>query len=382
MRICIEEKCTGCNVCMNVCPNNAICIEENELGKTVARIDENKCTKCSACTKTCPVNNQKNYNSPQKCYAAWSKNQEYQVKSASGGISAGFANYIVKNNGVVFGTCFLNGNLIFDSAKDAEEITKFQGSKYVQANTGLIYNEVKKQLIAEKKVMFVGTPCQVAALNAYLNKEYKNLLTVDFVCHGVPPMKYLKQHIENITKKNIDEVTFRGEKDFFLTLYGDGTEIYSKKSQLDSYYTAFLEGIIHRDNCYECEYACKERVSDITIGDFWGLDKKDANISYNGRISVVLLNTQKGIEFFEDVGSNFEFVQRPLEEALNGNGQLNYPSTRHKDREFFENTYKKKGFNRAVQTKSVIKIRKKYKSKQRLLFLKKMLKKTLMGVQK
>lgn len=374
MLICDVSKCTGCCVCMNICAKDAIVFKDDGTGRKIAEINESKCIECGACKRICPANNDSIYNEPKKCYAAWSKNTDYQKTSASGGISAGFADYIINNNGAVFGTRFDGTDLIFDMAYKPNMIKKFSGSKYVQAFAGDVYTRVKKELNNKKRVLFVGTPCQVEALNNYLNNDYDNLITVDLICHGVPPITYLKEHVKSITNEPVNNITFRGVDDYYLTLYSDNKKVYSKKSQLDTYYTAFSDGLIMRDNCYECKYACINRVSDITIGDFWGIDKVKANIKYNGRISVVLVNTDKGERFFNEVRDNFETTERPLKEALRRNGQLQHPISIHSERAIFIENYKKYGFEKAVRTKSILETAKKYKKQQFVLKIKRFLK--------
>lgn len=375
MNICDANKCTACCGCINICAKDAISLVPDELGRTVAVVDDTKCVNCGLCKKICPVNDMPESNYPDKCYAAWSGNKNYSMTCASGGISTGFAEAVLKNNGVVYGTVFNGTDLIFDKADTLDEVEKFKGSKYVQAYAGLIYKDVKASLNDSREVMFCGTPCQVAGLKKYLGKEYENLVTVDLICHGTPPVTYLKEHIKSITDSNISNVTFRGEKDFSLTLFEDERVIYSKKSQLDTYFTAFLEGIIFRENCYDCPYAKEERVSDITIGDFWELNKKEMKNQHNGRISVVLINSVRGQAFWDKVKDRFIFEERPVEEAIAGNGQLKHPSIRHSDRDKFCADYKLKGFTKAVKTKRVVSVMKKYKKQQQMISFKRFVKK-------
>lgn len=377
MDICSKEKCTACGGCINICSKDAISLVPDELGRTIAIIDDKKCVNCGLCKKVCPVNSGMESNYPNKCYAAWSKNENFQKNCASGGISTGFAEAVLENNGVVYGTVFNGTDLIFDKAENIDDVEKFKGSKYVQANAGLIYKDVKASLKESKEVMFCGTPCQVAGLKSYLGNKCDNLITADLICHGTPPIAYMKEHIKSITDSNISNITFRGDKDFFLTLFDDDKILYSKKSQLDTYFTAFLEGMIFRENCYECPYAKEERVSDITVGDFWELNKKEMKNQYNGRISVVLINTKKGQAFWDKVKDKFIYEERPVEEAIAGNGQLRHPSIRHANRDKFCETYKKHGFTKAVKTKGVVSIMRKYKKEQRIVGFKRFVKKII-----
>lgn len=360
MRICNKEKCTACGACLCICSKGAIAMVKDDLKKTYAVIDADACVNCGVCKKICPSNNTPELRMAKECYAIWSKNTEYARNCASGGLATGFAEAVMKDNGVVFGTRFSNGEFIFDST-DKVEFSKFKGSKYVQVNTGDIYKTIKSALQSGKKTLFVGTPCQVSGLKAYLQKDYNNLITVDIICHGTPPFEYLKEYMNSITKELVTNVTFRGKKDFFLTLYSEEREIYSKFSGEDIYYAAFLQGVTYRDNCYSCIYARPERVGDLTIGDFWGLDKNTMKNKYDGRISVLLVNNSKGTQFFDKIKDGFIYEKRELEEAFKSNGQLTHPTKRHQDRDEFEANYRKYGFVKAAKTKSIKKQIRKYK---------------------
>ena len=362
MEICNGDRCTGCYACFNICPKNAIEMKNDCLSTEKAVINSDKCINCGACKTVCPENNVPKLNKILKCYAAWSKQEKYQKECASGGIATGFSEAIIKSGGAVFGTRFSGFELIFDFAETVAEAEKFKGSKYVRANVGDCFKKVRDVLLEDRQVLFVGTPCQVGGLKNYLGKTYEKLITIDLICHGTPPQEYLKEHILSITNMKIKGVSFRGDKDFFLTVTGDDDKvIYSKKSDEDTYFRAFLDGMIFRENCYSCTYACSERVGDITIGDFWGLDKNSLKRKHNGRISVVLVNGENGKRFFEKCKDLFEYEERPIEEAIKGNGQLNAPSTKYCDRDNFVKAYKPGNFETAVRTEHLLKEIKQYK---------------------
>lgn len=366
--ICKKEQCTGCSACISICPEKAVEMQLDELSKTYAVINMDKCISCGMCKKVCPANNMPELTKSSSCYAIWSKNEEYHTKCASGGIATGFAERIINEGGVVYGVRFNKDlDLVFDNT-DNVDYCEFLGSKYVQADVGTIYSNVQDQLNKDKKVLFVGTPCQIGGLKNFLKKDYDNLVTVDLICHGTPPVSYLKEHVKSITDKKITDISFRGERDFFFSLYNNKNCIYTKKCHEDSYFTAFLDGLIYRDNCYSCKYARPERVADITIGDFWGLDKTTMSKKHNGRISLMLVNSKKGKAFFDTVKDSFEFEERGVEEALRHNGQLVSPCKPHKDRQTFEEMYRKYGFKKAVQTKQIRKKIRTYKRKKTIIY--------------
>lgn len=350
--ICRPEKCTGCFACMNVCPKDAIICGVDQYGKTMPEICPDKCVECGLCTKVCPENYLAEKNFPLKCYAAWSKNEKERESCSSGGIATEFSRYIVEQNGVVYGAAFDKKLRVAHMAAETPgELDKFKGSKYVQSYTGMVYREIKEHLKNGKLVLFIGTPCQVAGLKNYLRDKYNNLLLIDLICHGTPPMEYLKEHIAKIAKnRKVTDITFRGKKNSRLTLYSNSKVIYSVRNKQDYYFNAYYKGMISRSNCYQCQYAEPERCSDITIGDFWGLDRSSLINDYSGRISVVLINTENGRRFWENAKDKICFEVRPIEEAVKGNAQLNRPSVCHPERELFLQNYVSGNFNSAVRT--------------------------------
>ena len=367
--ICKEEKCTGCFACMNVCPKNAIICETNQYGKTVPVIQSDKCIECGMCVRICPENTSPEKNYPLKCYAAWSRDEQERKYCSSGGVANEFSRYTVEQGGIVYGAVFGDGlELVHTACGTLAQTERLKGSKYVQSYVGTVYRDLKTQLREGKKVLFVGTPCQIAGVRRYLGKDYDNLILVDLICHGTPPMEYLKDYVNSITKKKITDVSFRGKRNWRLTLYDGNKSVYSRRNKQDSYFTAFLKSLIYRDNCYQCQYAAPERCSDITIGDFWGLDRSSLQVPYGGRISVVLVNTKNGEKMWEKVQDRFYSEARAVEEAVQGNAQLRKPSKCHPDRELFLQNYKKGNFAAAVRTPGMKKEIRKGRIKDSLLY--------------
>ncbi len=355
-KICPAERCTGCFACMNICPRDAIVCKTDQYGKTIPEICRSKCIECGLCVKVCPENQPVDKKFPVKCYAAWSKDDKERENCSSGGIATGFSHYVINESGIVYGAAFDQDlKLIHMSADKQEETEKFKGSKYVQSYTGIIYRKIQEQLKAGSQILFIGTPCQTAGLKSYFGgKEYDNLLLVDLICHGTPPMEYLREHIRRTANgRKVTGISFRGKKDWRLTLYNGNRSIYSVRSKQDPYFLAFLKGMIYRDNCYRCQYAVPERVSDITIGDFWGLDRTTLKSQYTGNISVVLINTEKGDKFWDKVKGQFYWEPRPVKEAIEGNAQLKRPSVCHPERALFLENYLINDFNSAVRTPSL-----------------------------
>lgn len=342
------KNCTGCFACMNICPKDAIEVGCDDLGKTVPIIND-KCVDCGMCVKICPENNKLQLNMPLKCYAAKS-NDSSDKYCSSGGIATVFSRYIVNNGGYVYGAAFDKENMAAHKCiHNLGGLEELKGSKYVQSYTGYTYRQVKNQLIDNKKVLYIGTPCQIAGLKSFLNREYDNLLTVDLICHGTPPSNYLKEHIDGLSINEYDNVSFRGKYDFKLTVFNDDSIIYQKVNDCDYYFASFFRGLTYRDNCYNCEYAQSNRVSDITVGDFWGLEQGVLKNKFDGKASVVLINTEKGCSFFDIIKEYIIFEQRNIQEAINGNGQLRHTAKKHPKRSKFDKLYRKYGFKKAVK---------------------------------
>lgn len=349
MNICDFERCCGCGACMNICPNNAITMRENQYGELLPFISEDRCTSCGLCQGVCPINNELILNEAEESYAVQSRLEGDKERSSSGGVAAVLSRYIIRNGGVVYGAALINKKCKHIRIEQESEFESLRGSKYVQSQTGFIFTDVKQQLKADKRVLFIGTPCQVAGLKAFLKEDYNNLVTIDLVCHGTPPQKFLREHLN---EKCVDweGYAFRGIYDHKMTIFKDNKPVYIKNGDEDEYYSAFLKSIIHRNSCYSCNWARPQRVADITIGDFWGLDKHSLKNKLSGRISLVLPNTPKGKEFFWEARDLFIFEKRKLEEALNERqGNLHHPSKKHPEREKFLKYYSLLGFDRAIK---------------------------------
>lgn len=359
LKICDENSCLGCCACINICPKDAISMVENMYGSTIPKVNMEKCIVCNSCINVCPNNKNTEKSRSDYAYAVWSKNDEDITYSSSGGAAAVFSRFILRNNGIVFGAVFNDSTVKHIRVDNELELYKLRGSKYVQSQVGMVYRLVKKEVMDNTLVLFIGTPCQIAGLQNYLGKQYENLVTIDLICHGTPPKRYLQEYINNVIKK-IDvwnNVTFRGEKDYFLTVLNDNHILYQCKADEDLYFKAFLDGLIFRENCYQCKYACIDRVSDITIGDFWGLDKTKLSHPYTGKVSLVLLNSYKGKRLFNCCKEEFVWEKRNISEALNPQqGNLMQPSTKHIDRQIFIDNYNQIGFVKAVKKTRVGKI--------------------------
>lgn len=358
-----KEKCCGCSVCENACPVSAITMKYDESGANYPVIDHNKCIECGKCVRVCPMQNKIEHAEPQNVYAAVTSNSD-PFLSTSGGIFASLATSVLADGGYVVGASMnitKDGRVAIQHKviSDITELYSLLGSKYVQSNMGGVYKEIKSLLMSGQKVLFSGTPCQVNAVNNYLSKDYENFITVDIICHGVPGQKYFADYFEYISRKLrtvIKNIKFR-DKRAGWDLQGSIVLGKSKiklpfKVNASSYYSHFLKMLNYRESCYQCPYANCRRPSDITIGDYWGIQKYDPEFLQNRGgpfdashgISCVMINTNKGKRIFEEYKAGFEYRQTALEKIKIENGQLSAPSKLSSEREAIMRTYALSGY--------------------------------------
>ena len=336
---------------MQACPKNCISFFENDLGFLYPKIDNQFCVDCGLCQKVCPSNIEADYNTPQNVFAAISKDNYDYNTATSGGIATLFGKKTLEKRGVVYGAAFSDDEVKHIRIENTEEIDKIKGSKYVQSRIDDSFLKIKQDLQNNYNVLFVGTPCQVAGLKKFLAKDYQNLITCDLVCHGVPSAKLLKEHIYSLNlEEKYDGISFRDKSGFYLTLYLNNKIVYRKRNFKDVYYIGFLKGLFYRKSCYGCKYAKSDRVSDITLGDFWGFDsqKGEFPVSTTNGLSLVMINTEKGAAFWDECKSGAVFTERDLKEAVNGNKQLRHPAVKHRNYDKFVLEHSRLGFKKTA----------------------------------
>lgn len=369
------DKCSGCGLCETVCPAQAIKMEYDKSGFIYPVIQKEKCIDCGLCERKCVVKTV-SVEYPRTCYAGVHLDEKIRAKSSSGGMFAALAEYTMEQGGVVFGAAVVpKGKIVTVKhimIKNKEELKKLQGSKYVQSDIRECYTNVKQQLAEGKKVLFSGTPCQVAAMKNYLGKEYDDLLLVDLVCHGTPSILHWEKSIEEKLQKGekVSAVSFRGKEGYMqgeieFKTEADRTRKENYSFRNDSYYSMFLNADSYREGCYQCQYARPERDGDITIGDFWGFEKaydraqieKDAKISLDEGNSLIAVNTEKGLSICNKLnGEKMWLYAADYEEAVKYNPQLSQPSKKGKNRALFLTLYKIGGW-KLVSTYGNIKMK-------------------------
>lgn len=349
--------CTGCGLCTIICPTGAIKLSLNKKMATVREVESDKCIECNKCVKSCPQIIDSYLNEPKSCYATFPVlKQRKKIYSSGGAAFLISMKFMEKYNGVVCGCTWDRGKRcakhIVITRK--EELGELCGSKYVQSDILSVFEEIKCYVERKTNVLFIGTPCQVDAILKYCQSEY--LYTADLICHGTPPQSYLDAYIKKLPNyESIRDVRFRGEHDFWFTAKNDdNVEIYRSYKDCDPYFHAFLKGTIYRENCYECKYAQIKRVADITLGDFWELDRR--KLMYSGNISLILGNTLKGEELINEASNLMIIEKRNIEEAIKGNLQLQSPMEKTAEqREFSELLEEYSNFMRAFKKSSVYK---------------------------
>ena len=351
-----EDRCAGCYACYNICPTKAIKLEENTEGFMFPKINSKKCIDCGKCKNVCPILNNKQIEREPIAYAIYNKNEEIRLKSSSGGIFSLLAEEILNENGVVYGATFdSNFKVRHVKIDKRENLYKLRSSKYIQSRIEETYKECAQFLNQDKKVLFTGTPCQINALKSYLKKEYKNLYTQDIICHGVPSDKVWYQYMEyrkkvDCKQKNneiIKNINFRSKSkgwNSYSVKFKYANNVYEKNHLEDLYMQTFLSEICLRKSCYHCNFKGKNRASDITLADFWGINKINKSINDNKGISLMLINSEKGNEIFNKIKENCEYIKVDFNQAISFNISYSKSSEINKNRDEYFSKLEKNGF--------------------------------------
>lgn len=323
--VCEIDKCNGCMACVERCPKQCITIKD-EITSFNAVVDSTQCINCKLCERICPNISSIEKRKPESWYQGWALHDIRQM-STSGGAATAIMKSFILQGGYVASCLFCNGEFSFEITNDLTRLEKFAGSKYVKSNPRGIYKKIEDRLRTDK-VLFVGLPCQVAAVNKVITNK-NNLYTIDLICHGTPSIfvlsRYLREKGYEIAQ--ISDLRFRNKVD--MGLHIDGKKITASRV-MDDYTCSFLSSINYTENCYSCKFATIERVSDITLGDSWGTELNEEK--KNG-ISLILCQTEKGKKLISN--ANLELRDVELNNAIKNNHQLEYPSVRTAKRDKF-----------------------------------------------
>ena len=346
-----KEDCCGCNACGDACAHEAITFKTDNEGFWYPEVDKEKCVDCGLCEKVCPVLNIKELKKndlPQSiCYAAEHKNLEVVFDSTSGGLFSALADIMYKEQGYVGGAVFNDDFSVrqFISNKK-EDLPRIRSSKYLQSSLIGFYKEVRQLLRNGENVLVCGSPCQMAALRAFLRKDYENLIIADFICRGTNSPKVWRKYLDSYEERYGSPVVYCKAKSKEYgwrnltqkVILANGKHMYETKDQ-SNFTKGYLQtGVYCRPSCYECKFKGYPRMSDITLADFWGIENVDKSLEKNLGTSLVMINSKKGEAYFEKVKSRIHCIHVPFESIEKGNPSLNKPLAPAKvDRkEFFD----------------------------------------------
>lgn len=345
-----KGQCAGCTACMNICPHNAINMQTDREGFFYPVTNEELCTNCGLCRKICPFLNTNiisDHFTQPKVYAVKNRDDKVRMNSSSGGLFTAISDYILSNNGVIYGAAFDDQlRVCHQRAENTEKRNKFRGSKYVQSDLQGIFKDIKADLTKGRQVLFTGTPCQTAGLNTYLHNSYENLYLCDLVCHGTPSPIIWKEHLDfmvNRYGKKITAYNFRTKwRGINVSITFEDGKIINNKYDLLTYINIFHSHAALRPSCYNCHFTNYYRPSDITIGDFWGIEKCMPKFEDDKGVSLVLVNSSKGLELFQSINNKLEYRESNTKDCLQPN--LCEPSKQSPLREQFWQDYWSKGF--------------------------------------
>lgn len=369
-----SNDCCGCWSCVTVCPQQCIAMKEDTEGFLYPDIDERICVNCGLCEKVCPVIHQKEERKPLKVYAAKNKDEEIRLNSSSGGVFSLLAEKILNEKGVVFGAKFNeNWEVVHAHCESMEGLADFRGSKYVQSRIENTFNEAKEFLNQRRKVLFTGTPCQIAGLKLFLRKEDENLITVDFVCHGVPSPKVWSLYLNSIIapKRNngensilsslkekpvITSVSFRdkkkGWKKFGFVVRksackaDEDTVLLSETLDVNLYMKGFLKDLYLRPSCHACPTKCFKSGSDITIADYWGIQNVLPEFDDDKGVSLVMINNSKGKQYYQNIST--ESKETSYEDAYQYNPSIEKSVAMNSNRKYFFNKFTKQSLSKTI----------------------------------
>ena len=323
-----KKDCCGCSSCVQSCPKKCITLRQDGEGFHYPSVDEASCIGCGKCEKACPMLHEEEKREPEGTFAAVNPDEAVRLHSSSGGIFSLLSEYVIGRGGVVFGAAFNEKwEVVHGYSETLGGLAAFRGSKYVQSRIGTAYSDAERFLKDGRLVLFSGTPCQIAGLRRYLGKGYGNLLAVDFICHGVPSPGIFNEYLDVKSRKGkITGVNFRdkaaGWKTYSVTFEYAGADsgrdscVYNK----DPYMIGFLSNLTLRPSCYDCRFREGRSGSDITLGDFWGINKIRPDLDDDKGLSLVTVRTPQAAEILRSL--HCPLTEMNLEEAVRYNPSI------------------------------------------------------------
>lgn len=344
-----KSKCCGCCACVDICAHKAITLKNDIEGFWYPELNTDLCSECGLCEKICPELNieklkKNDYHTPAKTIAAIHKRMDVRWDSTSGGAFSALADAMYEQGGYVSGAIYNDDFSVRNYiSNNPEDLVKLRSSKYLQSKAEGLYTEIRTLLRNGERVLACGTPCQMAALRSFLRKDYENLIIVDFICRGVNSPKVYRKYLDSLERKHGGKVVYvkaknkeLGWRNLTRKVVFDNGAVYYGVSMEDDFRRGYHTNVYCRPSCYTCQYKGFPRMSDITIADYWGIEKVDPNLDNNIGTSMILLNSKKGEDFFELVKDKLEYRETSFQSILPGNPALVSPLSPAKiDREQF-----------------------------------------------
>lgn len=330
-----KKECCGCNACGDICPKDAITYKTDIEGFWYPEVNMQRCIDCHLCEKVCPIINVSEYKrndyKEQICYAAENKNIEVVFDSTSGGLFSALANPIYRDGGYVGGAIFNDDfSVKHYISNDKNDLPKLRSSKYLESNLEGFFKQVKALLIQGEKVLVCGCPCQMTAMRSFLHKDYENLIIVDFICRGINSPKVWRKYLDSFEERYDSKVVYCKAKSKEYgwrnltqkVILEDGRNIYETKDTSNFTKGYLKTGVYCRPSCYDCQFKGFPRIADITIADFWGIEKYSKQLEKNLGTSLVMINSKKGETYFDTIKNRLNYLAVPFNSILIGNPSL------------------------------------------------------------
>ena len=344
-----KEYCCGCGACAQKCPAHCIEMIEDREGFLYPQCNKDECINCRLCEDVCPVLNKSTAtNILKRCFVCCACDDIIRTNSSSGGIFSLLATEILKDGGLVYGAAFDSDFMVHHIRIDnIDQINAVQKSKYLQSRIEDTYISTKNDLIKGRKVLFSGTACQIEGLKKYLGRDYDSLVIVDILCHGTPSPMIWKLYLKSLNANNarILDVNFRnkehGWKNYSLKISYDSNNCYASSFHKDMFMNLFLSDVILRPSCYNCRFKDMSRVSDITLGDAWGIKRIMPEMDDDKGTSLLLIHTEKGMEYLQKITSKVHIKAIELDRILPPGADSRVSVKKHPKREeFFKRVWK------------------------------------------
>lgn len=366
-----KRDCCGCTACETACSTHAISLKPDSEGFLYPDVNSELCVDCSVCERVCPIllkDEKPLENKPLKVFALHNKDNDIWYKSSSGGVFYSLCINCLKNGGIVYGAEYSDDFTVVHRGEiTIKGVLKFRGSKYVQSDLTGVFKNIKNALDRKQEVLFSGTPCQVEGLKGYLRKPYSNLILVDILCHGVPSPKIFADYIKFINRNslgrlkhiNMKDKTFGwGYQNLRLFFTGRRSEFNTPLSNL--WNKIFYDHIANRPACSKCRFTNYSRPGNLTLGDFWGIERSNKRFHSDAGISLLFVNNQKGLSIWEKIANSFDYVESNVDECRQP--ALCQPQPEADDRKEFWEEYIKDGFESAMKRRYGVKKKSLYKN--------------------